>query len=113
MKLLTSILLALCLLGAPALTGCKSATPRTTEAKVFDTTKSTYAAARAAYKAVVRLNIQGKLSDEKLKRADDAWVKFNSSFMLAFGAANTDWNSATPEPVQNLANQFLKLLNSL
>lgn len=106
-------LIGACLICAPLFfTGCASA-PRTTEARVFDTYKSTYAAARAAYKAVVRLHVEKKLSDENRKKADAAWVQFNASFMIAFGAGTTDWSTAAPEQVQNLANQFLNLLKSL
>lgn len=92
--------------------GC--ATPeRTREAVLFDTCKSTYAAARGAYKATVKLHLTGKLTDAQRGRADYGWVQFQNSFAVTFEALSLNWNSATPEQLQRLTDDFLNLLKSL
>lgn len=92
-------------------TGC--ATNRTTEAKVFDSFKTTYNFAYHAYESYVRLVVQGKVTKENEAKADAAWNQFRSGFSIAFKAANLNWEAATPAEVTALANQFNALLQTL
>ena|SRR5690349_10777320 len=92
---------------------CPKAQPRTTEARMFDTCKSTYAAARAAYKATVKLHLTGQLSRENRLKADAAWLDFNGSFLITFEALNLDWKTATPEQLQQLSLNFMEFLRRL
>lgn len=113
MKFLRLLLIALSLtIAAPTFTGCTSP-PRTHEAIVFDTCKTTYNAARETYKAVVKLHLSGKIDAEKRKQADDAWNKFRASFSLTMKTLTLNWETATPQELTVLANNFVNFIESL
>lgn len=106
--LIASILLAV----TPVMfTGC--ATTRTHEAVVYDSFKSTYNAAYSAYTAWLTIVVKGQASKEKELKVDAAWNEFRASFSLAFQGAALDWNAASPEQVQLLADKLIILIHSL
>lgn len=113
MKILRYLLVAVLLTFAtPSFTGCKLP-PRTTEAIIFDSCKTTYNAAYNAYKATVKLHLAGKLTAAQRKQADDAWNDFRKSFVGTMKALTIHWDTATPEELQVIANNFIALLHRL
>ena len=113
MKYFTLLLLSLALLATPAVfTGCGT-TPQTTEARVFNSFRTTYNTARSAYEGYLVLVVQGKVSKADERRADESWNTFRASFELALSAASSNWNAQTPEHLQKLANDFILLISKL
>lgn len=96
----------------PVIQGCATAT-RTHEAVVYDSFKSTYSAAKTAYMGYLELVVKGQVTKENEAAADRAWNDFRTAFSLAFQAASSDWNAATPEGVQALADQLINLIRTL
>lgn len=109
--LAVALLLAFAPVAVVTQTGC--ATNRTTEAKVFDSFKTTYNFAYHAYEGYATLVVQGKVSKADEQKADDAWNKFRNGFKLAFQASSLDWNAITPAEVTLLANEFNRFILSL
>lgn len=109
--LAVALLLALAPVAVVTQTGC--ATNRTTEAKVFDSFKTTYNFAYHAYEGYLSLVVQGKVSKSDEQRADEAWNKFRKGFALSFQASAMDWSAATPAEVTLLANELNRLILSL
>lgn len=86
---------------------------RTAEAVAFNTCRSTYNVAREAYKAVVKLHLTGKLSDEKRKEADDYWNLFRESFQIQMQIDKADWSTVAPAQIQSLTATFIKTIKDL
>ena len=93
------------------LTGC--VTPRTPEARVYDTFKTTYNAAYSSYESYCKLVVLGKVSKAEEAKVDAAWNDFRSAFTLSLRAASLNWSAATPAQVQKLAVDLNKLILSL
>lgn len=115
MKLSTSLILALLMaFTAPLMVaGCGTTKPQTVEAQKFNTFKSVYYTARSAYIGHIGLVVQGKVSKAKELKVDKAWNDFRAGFTVAFQAASTNWEAATPEEVQLLATRLLALIKEL
>lgn len=96
-----------------ALTSCAVTPPRTPEAVVFDSFKTTYNAAYTAYTGWLELVVKGKVSKADEARVDTAWNDFRTGFSAAFQAASQDWNAASPERVQAMADILIKLIRGL
>ena len=112
MKTIRLLLVVLFISCTPVVfTGCT--TPRTQQAAVHDTFRSTYDTARTFYEGYLELVVRGKVPRQKEMQADRAWNDFRRGFSLAFKAASADWNSATPEKTKQLADEFIKLVRSL
>lgn len=107
-----TLLLILALALAPlSFTGC--VTPRTTEAVVFDSFRTTYNAAYSAYTGYLELVVAGKVSKIQEEKVDNAWNNFRAGFSIALQAASNDWNTASPEQVRLLANRLLQLIRTI
>ena len=112
MKTLRLIIFAVAIsVASLTFTGC--VTPRTPEARVYDTFKTTYNAAYSSYESYCKLVVLGKVSKEQEARVDRAWNDFRAAFTLSFRAASLNWSAATPVQVQLLANDLNKLIMSL
>ena len=84
-------------------TGCVA--PRTAEARVYDTFKTTYNAAYSSYESYCKLVVLGKVSKAEEAKVDAAWNDFR--------AASLNWTAATPAQVQKLADDLNRLILSL
>jgi hypothetical protein len=113
MKLFRLLALAACLFIAAPITFTGCSTPRTHEAKVYDTFRSTWDAAYTAYSSYCELIVKCRVSAENEAKADAAWNKFRTGFMLSFHTASSDWNAITPEDARKLADAFILFINSL
>jgi len=112
MRTLKLLMVSVLLVAAPAsFTGCVG--PRTTEAVVFDSFKTTYNAAYSAYTGWLELVVTGRASKADEARVDAAWNEFRAGFSLSFQAASNDWSAATPEKIQLLSEQLIRLIHSL
>ena len=112
MKKLSNIILAVCLLFSPAITGCVT-TPKTHEAIVFNSFQSTWAIAHSTYQAYCELVVQGKVSAADQRDIDAAWNKFRSVFSFALRSASNNWSAASPSEVERIKDDLLILIRSL
>lgn len=94
------------------LTGCKSP-PRTQEAIVHDTFRTTYNAALQAYESWNEGVIDGRVSKETQAKGDKAWNDFRAAFMAARMAASGSMSSPSTEQAKVLAAQFIALIRRI
>lgn len=112
MKYLSSILIALCLIAAPAtFTGC--GTTQSREAIVFYTFKDVQIIVHRAYDVFAEKVVRGKVSDSEKAKVEDAYVRYQDAYRVAFNAARLDPSAITPAEVQRLADEILKLIYKL
>ena len=112
MKTLRLLLVVLFISCTPAVfTGCT--TPRTQQAAVHDSFKTTYNVARQAYESYLELVVKGKVPRQKEMQADRAWNEFRRGFSIAFKAASNDWNASSPAKVQALSEEFINFVRRL
>jgi len=113
MKYLSSILMALCLIAAPAaFTGC-STTDQSREAIVFYTFKDVQIIVHRAYEVFADKVVRGEVTPEERARVEDAYVRYQDAFRTAFIVANQDLTKLTPADVQRLADEITKLIYRL
>lgn len=113
MKYLSSLLIALCLIAAPAtFTGC-STTDQTREAIVFYTFKDIQTIVHRAYDVFAEKVVRGKVSDSDREKVENAYVAYQDAFRTAFTVASMDLTKLTPVEVQKLANELINLIYKL
>ena len=93
-------------------TGCKNP-PRTHQAVVFDTFRTTYRGALQAYESWNELVIKGKVSEENRLKGDKAWNDFRAAFTLAMRTATGGMDATSTPQAQALANEFIALIRRL
>ena len=113
MKKKLSLLLVAALLAActPAVvTGCKS-TPAVSVA--YQTLADTQIVVDRAMRVYGDLCARGKVTVQDQYTVDTAHEHYRVSFRIAVAAASANYQSLTPDDVQTLANQVLKLIAQL
>jgi len=96
-----------------AFTGCGTPKNATTEAKVFNSLKTTYNTAKSAYLSHLQGVVNGTVSKENELKVDAAWNKFRLAMETAVISANGNWESATPEQIATLALNLITLIQRL
>ncbi len=112
MKILSSILIAMCLLATPAMfTGC--ATNQSREAVIFYTFKDVQIIVHRAYDVFAEKVVLGKVSPAEKAKVEDAYVRYQDAYRVAFNLARLNPDSITPADVQRLADEVIKLIYKL
>lgn len=106
-----TLLLALLLIGAPAVfqSGCATAT--TSAAAKFRTFQDTWTVAHSAYAAWCERVVQGKVSKDQELAADRNWNRFRATFKTALTAAGQNWSAASPDNLNAASADLIKSLN--
>ena len=111
MKTRTKLFYLAILLGALAfalmpvmVTGCAS---HTSEAKAFNSFRTTCDVTHSAYQAWCAKVVSGKVPPEREQQGDLAWNLFRSSFRRAFVAASQNWNAPVSTNVSLHKERFL------
>ena len=92
-------------------TGCVAGI--STQAKVYDSFRTTWNLSYNAYRSHCELVVQGKVSKFRETQVDAEWNTFRSGFKLALTAASQDWNAATPEAVRALSDRLILIIRGL
>jgi len=108
------LLLAICLALTPlTFTGCGTPKNATTEAKVFNSLKTTYNTALSVYLTHLQGVVKRTTSKENEQKVDKAWNEFRLAMETAVISANGNWESATPEQIATLALNLITLIQRL
>lgn len=112
-KLLSSILIAACLIAAPAtFTGCANmgAAKLTPEAVVYYTFKDVQIVAHKAMDVFAEQVVLNKVSPVKKEKIEGQYRQYQAAFKLALTAAAGDLKSPAPLNVQKLMEELVKLI---
>lgn len=101
---------ALLVCGVPTLTGCKS-TPAVTV--VYHTLADTQIAVDRALRVYGSMCAAGKVTPQDQAVVDNAHAQYRVAFRVAVATASVNYKSLTPDDVQRLANNVLKLISKL
>lgn len=108
-----SILIAVCLIAAPAVfTGCGT-TDQSREAIVFYTFKDVQTVVHRAYDVFAEKVVLKEVSPEERAKVEEAYARYQKAFSTAFALANSDLSQFTPANVQRLADEIVKLIYKL
>lgn len=113
MKYLSSILIAVCLIAAPAtFTGCSS-TPRTREAIVYFTFHDIQAGVNEAMNVFSERVVRQRVTLSQQDSVEKAYRDYQAAFRVAFALAQSDLSRPAPENVTKLSEILINLIYSL
>lgn len=111
-KILNSLLIAACLIAAPAVfTGC--GTTPTNEALIYYTFRDTQTLVHRAMDVFAENVVLGNVKPAKKTEVEAAYKSYQTAFNLALMATSGDLNNPVSANVQRLADELVKLIYSM